>query len=124
MEFRRVLFGSSMGQQAFLEAMRELFQPVTEPVVAAPVESAVTATEPRDPEAAQELLQAGVQFLEALATAFTGPGSRVTTDPRTGEPALLVPLPSAQLQQRGTQALQAIVQAMGQRDKPEQADRH
>jgi hypothetical protein len=33
-------------------------------------------------------------------------------DPQTGQPAVLVPLPSAQLVQRGAQALRAIVQAL------------
>jgi superfamily II DNA or RNA helicase len=102
----------SMGQQAFLEAMRELFQPAPQPAVV-PVEPAPTVPREASVEAGQELLQAGVQFLEALATAFTRPGSRVTTDPETGQPALLVPLPQAQLVARGTQALQTILQALG-----------
>jgi hypothetical protein len=77
-----------------------------EPVAAAPKEA--------DGAAAQALMQAGVQFLEALAAALNGPGTRVINDPQTGQPALLVPVPAAQLVQRGTAALQAIVQALGQ----------
>jgi SNF2 family DNA or RNA helicase len=107
----------SMGQQAFLEAMRELFAPPAPP--AAPEVTVVTAPppEPLPPreapaEAGQALLAAGVEFLEALATAFTGPAAQVTTDPRTGQPALLVPLPEAQLVKRGTEALATIVQAL------------
>jgi hypothetical protein len=103
--------------------MRELFG--AGPPPAAPEVTVITplAAEPAVPappcempaETGQALLEAGVQFLEALATAFTGPGAQVTTDPRTGRPALLVPLPEAQLVQRGTQALQTILQALAQK---------
>src|SRR5262249_4779156 len=82
----------SMGQQAFLETMRELFG--AGPAPAPPEVTVITplAAEPAVPappcempvETGQALLEAGVQFLEALATAFTGPGAQVTTDPRTG----------------------------------------
>ncbi len=122
------LFGGSsdeialdtMGQQAFLEAMRELFGPTVaapatpEATVVTPLAAEPAVSTPREvpAETGQALLQAGVQFLEALATAFTGPGSQVTTDPRTGRPALLVPLPEAHLVQRGTQALQTILAAL------------
>jgi SNF2 family DNA or RNA helicase len=108
-----IAFGS-MGQQAFLDAMREVVTPPApapaEPPAAAPEPAATRAA---GPETGEALVQAGVQFLEALATAMTGPESRVTTDPRTGQPVLQVPLPAAELLQRGTQALQAIVQSLG-----------
>jgi SNF2 family DNA or RNA helicase len=113
----------SMGQQAFLEAMRELFAPVVSEAV--PIEVLPRTEQPSDnqvSEAAsaegQVLLQAGVQFLEALATALTGPQSQVTTDPRTGQPALLVPLPSAQLLQRGTMAMQTILATLAKQHTP------
>jgi SNF2 family DNA or RNA helicase len=112
----------AMGQQAFLEAMRELFGPaapaVTAPevTVVTPAADAAVVVREVPAETGQAVLQAGVQFLEALATALGGPGAQVTTDPRTGRPALLVPLPEALLVQRGTQALQAIVAALGRQD--------
>src|SRR2546423_2611533 len=66
---------SSVGQQAFLERMRELFAPVVAP--APPAEEA-PAEEARPAEGAradprQALLQAGVQLLEALAAVLAGP---------------------------------------------------
>ena len=64
-------------------------------------------------EATAALAQAGIAFLEALAVALATPG-QLTTDPRTGQPALLVPLPSAALLQRGEQALAAILRTAGQ----------
>jgi hypothetical protein len=87
--------------------MRDLFAP-------APPEPAAEPVAAGGPPAAVEpaLVQAGVQFLEALAVALTGPGARVTTDPKTGQPALIVPLPPAPLVQRGAQALRAILQAL------------
>jgi SNF2 family DNA or RNA helicase len=103
----------SMGQQEFLEAMRELFAPPgAEPVAAAPAEPAPV---PREANAGgQALVEAGVRFLEALAAAMAA--GQVTTDPRTGQPALLVPLPAAELLQRGTTALRAITDGLGKPD--------
>jgi SNF2 family DNA or RNA helicase len=110
-----VAFGA-LGQQAFLEAMRELFAPPAPPAAPAPgaVEAPAGGPAPAGEadDARQALLQAGAQFLAALAAALTGPGAQLTSDPRTGRPALLVPLPPAQLLQRGTQALQALAQAL------------
>jgi SNF2 family DNA or RNA helicase len=117
-----IAFGA-MGQQAFLETVRGLFAPVAtitpEPVVELETTVPPPAAAAREgrAEAGQVLLQAGVQFLEALATAMGGPGSQVTTDARTGQPVLQVPLPTAEMLQRGTQALQAILQALGQQKK-------
>jgi superfamily II DNA or RNA helicase len=103
-----------MGQQAFLEAMRELIGE-GKPEIPAPLAAPPTGPNPPVvvPETMPEMMLAGVQFLEALAAAFTGPPSRVITDPQTGQPALLVPLPQAQLVQRGRQALLALAQALG-----------
>ncbi len=105
----------TMGQQAFLEAMRDLFGPAApsaEMTVVTPLpEPAVVSEAPA--EAGQAVLAAGVEFLEALAAALSGPAAQVTTDPRTGQPALLVPLPEARLVQRGAAALRAIVEALG-----------
>ena len=62
-------------------------------------------------------MQLSVQWLEALATALAEPGA-VTTDPRTGRPALLVPLPGAALLGRGAEALEAVRQALSQAAGP------
>jgi SNF2 family DNA or RNA helicase len=113
-----VAFGS-MGQQAFLEAMRDLFVPAAatpEPAALIQGMEAALARDGVSGESGQALLQAGVQFLEALATAMSGPGSKVTTDARTGQPVLQVPLPTAQMLERGKQALEAILQALSPAD--------
>jgi hypothetical protein len=114
-----IAFGA-MGQQAFLEAMRDLFAPpapAAEPPAGEPGALATGGSRPEvregTPETGQALVQAGVQFLEALAAAMSGPGSQVTTDARTGQPVLQVPLPAAQMVQRGTEALRRIVQTLG-----------
>ena len=99
-----------MGQQTFFETMRDLFGPTP-----APAEPSATPTPPMahlPNEATAALAQAGIAFLEALAAALATPG-QVTTDPRTGQPALLVPLPPAALLQRGEQALAAILRSAG-----------
>jgi SNF2 family DNA or RNA helicase len=126
-----IAFGS-MGQQAFLEAMRDLFAPPAaaaeptpapgEPGVLAPGGGQAAIRE-GSPEATQALVQAGVHFLEALATALSGSGAQVMTDARTGQPVLQVPLPSAQLMKRGTQALQAILQSLSNGEQARPTDR-
>jgi SNF2 family DNA or RNA helicase len=126
----------SLGQQAFLDAVRGLFAPPAPAAGPAEgslagvgtgvVEAAVTGAVPAAGEvgdAREALLQAGVQFLEALAAALSGPGAQLTNDPRTGQPALLLPLPSAQLLQRGTQALQTLTQALAKGANGEVAPR-
>ena len=95
--------------QAFLETMRDLFGSATP----APPELAPAVAPPAihlPAEATATLAQAGIAFLEALATALATPGN-LTTDPRTGQPALLVPLPPAGLLRRGEQALAAILRS-------------
>ncbi|MFO0842896.1 MAG: DEAD/DEAH box helicase [Gemmataceae bacterium] len=88
-----------VGQQAFLDAVRELFAP--------PEPAAEPAPSPAgEPAADVTLALAAVQLVEALAAA------RVTTDPATGQPALVVPLPSPQLAQRAAAALRTILQAL------------
>jgi superfamily II DNA or RNA helicase len=118
-ESDEIAFGA-LGQQAFLEAMRVLFAPMTEPTPGSgepgalpPARSAASAAPRSTPETAQELVQAGVQFLEALAAALNGSGMQVMTDARTGQPVLHVPLPSAQLVHRGTKALLEILRTLG-----------
>jgi superfamily II DNA or RNA helicase len=111
-----IAFGA-LGQQAFLEGVRDLFAPAVtpppEPGLNAAAPEAISGRSGPSTEASQALLQAGVQFLEALAASLSGPNAQVTTDARTGQPVLQVPLPTAQMLERGTQALQTILQTLG-----------
>jgi superfamily II DNA or RNA helicase len=107
----------NVGQQAFLATVRSLVgedEPPAEPALAIPA-----AADPR-----QALVQAGVQFLEALAALFaaapagagsngSAPAALVSSDARTGQPVLQVPLPSPELMQRGAAAVQAILRGLG-----------
>jgi superfamily II DNA or RNA helicase len=111
---------ASLGQQAFLTAVRELFDPAAPPAKAAEPAPPAPAANGQAPEPAPEaraaLVQAGVQFLEALAAVLTGAANGsalVSTDPRTGQPVLQVPLPPAPLAQRGAAALQEILRHLG-----------
>jgi hypothetical protein len=64
-----------------------------------------------------------VQLLESLAGVLAKPangangqaglGSLITTDARTGQPVLQLPLPPPDVLQRGVAALQAILQSWG-----------
>jgi superfamily II DNA or RNA helicase len=113
-----VSFGA-LGQRAFLETVRELVgEEPRPPALATPP---APATDPR-----QALILTGLQFLEALAGMLTKPSgqaptangnreqqimaSLITTDPRTGQPILQLPLPSPEVLQRGAVALQTIWQ--------------
>ncbi len=115
-----VLF-DQLGQKSLLDTVRELVSAEPEPVpVVAPAPAAVPApvSVPSQPDVdpRQALLQAGVQFLEALAAvlrsgAGAGPievSSLVGTDAKTGQPVLQLPLPSVEWLQRGAAALQSI----------------
>ncbi len=103
-----------MGQQAFLDTMRGLFSPTPAPTEPPP-SPATPAHLPAEATAA--LAQAGIVFLEALAAALATPG-QLTTDPRTGQPALLIPLPAPALLQRGEQALALILRSAGPGGSP------
>lgn len=102
----------AMGQQSFLDAMKELLAPpappeatVLTPVVSPHPVSALVAPAGA-PIQGSDLVEAGVRFLEALAAAIaTG---QVVSDPRTGRPALLVPLPEGEVMGRAAAALRAI----------------
>ncbi len=103
----------SLGRQAFLDTVREVVnEPEKRPEPPAP-----TPTE-AVPDPRQAALSAGVQFLEALAGMFTAtngggkPTVGITTDARTGQPVLQVPLPSPEVLQRGAAALQVLLQQL------------
>jgi len=110
---------ASLGNKRFLDTVREL---VADELPAPKPELAPAAAPPAD--AGQLLVQAGVQFLEAMASACTGGGNGksngkaasplITTDSRTGQPVLQVPLPAPEVLQRGLAALQALLQGLGQ----------
>jgi hypothetical protein len=94
-----VLF-AALGQQAFLETVRELVgegKPAETP--ASPSSAGNDAA--NDPR--QAVMQAAVQLLEGLAA------SCLTTDAR-GQTVLQLPLPSPELLQRGAAALRTILQ--------------
>jgi superfamily II DNA or RNA helicase len=113
----------ALGQQTFLETVRDLVSE-QEPRAPEPPAPAPTPAQPAG-GSLQAVVQAGVQFLEALA-GLLGPGKPqegqggngqasaaglVGTDARTGQPVLQLPLPSAELMQRGAAALGLILQA-------------
>jgi SNF2 family DNA or RNA helicase len=105
-----VLFNAP-GQQAFLDSMKQLFvppveePPAPEPVPANGVTPAYIPPAPNG-EPGVALLQASVQFLEALQIALSTPGA-LTTDPRTGQMVLQIPV-TPELLQRSAAALQTV----------------
>jgi superfamily II DNA or RNA helicase len=116
---------AALGNQSFMEAVRELVseEPAPAPALPAPAPAAVA-------DARQALLQAGVQFLEALAAVLAAPAPNgangqaaapalVTTDARTGQAVLQVPLPSRVVPPGGGAALQPILRAFGAAPPPE-----
>jgi hypothetical protein len=133
----------ALGQQTFLQTVRDLVSeqeprelggvaggpPRTAPPTQAPA-PAGAAAEPAG-VSLQAVLQAGVQFLEALAGLLSqgkppdgqpgngqAPAALVGTDARTGQPVLQLPLPSPEILQRGSAALGAILRAAGPKKGP------
>src|SRR5262249_28316421 len=117
---------ASLGQRAFLDTVRDLVTPEEgKPQAPPPAPAPVPATS--DPM--QTLIQAGIQFLEALAAVLSPNGKAngaapaaslpplVGTDTQTGRPVLQLPLPSAEVLQRGTAALQTIVKRVAGPEK-------
>ena len=111
---------AGLGHQAFLDSVRALLSDEPPPAVSRETQAAPTADALAD--ARQALVQAGVQFLEALAAVIaasaqngtngqTAASALMTTDARTGQPVLQVPLPSVEVLQRGGAALQTILRA-------------
>jgi hypothetical protein len=108
---------AALGRQTFLDTVRQLVveeEPRPHPIA-----------EPVSDLQGQEIVEKGVQFLEALAMLFgatqtvpqnghsvKGVESLVTIDAKTGKAVLQVPLPSADTLQRGAAALQIIVQGL------------
>lgn len=109
---------AALGQQAFLETVRELVGEAKPAETPTPV---LAASEPPI-DARQAVVQASVQFLEALAALLgstasapeaTGNGasplsSLLATDSQ-GRPVLQVPVPSPEALQRGSAALRTII---------------
>jgi superfamily II DNA or RNA helicase len=111
-----VMFGS-LGHQAFFDTVRELVEEEPLPIAECRMRNAgsepqkVPVIEARPAtDGDQTLAKAAVSFLEALAV--VGVQGLVTTDPATGRPLLQVPLPSADVLQRGTAALRAILRVL------------
>jgi superfamily II DNA or RNA helicase len=118
----------ALGQRGFLDSVRDLIAEVPEAPPATGGPPVATGPDPR-----QALVQAGVQFLEALA-GMLAPGTPpaagngqaghglleafVSTDARTGQQVLQVPLPPPEVRQRGARALHAILQALAQNLPP------
>jgi SNF2 family DNA or RNA helicase len=110
-----VLF-EALGNQAFLETVRELFTDAPARPAAEPSPTAVDTSNP-----GQALVVAGLQFLEALAAALGGENASangdaaaalnafVATDAKTGRPVLQLPLPSPEVISRGAAALRTIL---------------
>jgi superfamily II DNA or RNA helicase len=112
---------ATLGQQAFLQTVRELVGEDKPAETPAPAPSEPTS----DPR--QAVIQAGVQLLEALAallgSASASPpaeangngasllSSFLATDAK-GQPVLQLPVPSPEVLQRGTTALRTIVQKL------------
>ncbi|HZT79708.1 MAG TPA: C-terminal helicase domain-containing protein, partial [Gemmataceae bacterium] len=119
---------AALGQRAFLDTVRGLLaeEEARRPAPAVQLEP---AADPR-----QALVLAGVQFLEALAAWVGEPGASapgagvpaglVTTDARTGQPVLQVPLPPPEVLQRGAAALRAILGGLGVQPGGEPGERH
>jgi SNF2 family DNA or RNA helicase len=109
-----VLF-ADLGNQGFLEAVRGLLSDEPPAAAAEPTPPAAPAAA----DARQALVQAGVQFLEALAAVLAPAGGNghgpaasaglVATDPQTGKPVLQLPLPPPEVLQRGAAALRTIL---------------
>jgi hypothetical protein len=127
------VFGSSndevlfevLGNQAFLETVRELFLDTPTRAPAEPVPPT-----PESPDPRQALVLAGVQFLEALAAvvgtagqpangeARTAINGFVGADAKTGKPLLQLPLPPDDVLARGAAALRAILYVVGEKVGP------
>jgi superfamily II DNA or RNA helicase len=125
---------ANLGQKPLLDTVRAL---VGEEGVPAPTDVPEARPAPPAPpagEARQALVQAGVQFLEALATVLApagngdaagSPPALLATDPRTGQPVLQVPLPPPELLRRGAAAVRAILRGLGaDPDSPAAATTH
>jgi hypothetical protein len=113
---------ATLGQQAFLETVRELLSEAKPAEAPAPTPASEPANDPR-----QAVVQAGVQLLEALAALVGDSGasppveangngvsllaSLLATDAQ-GRPVLQLPVPSPEMVQRGAAAIRTILQKL------------
>jgi len=121
-----------LGKKSMMQAVKEIFadQPGRpEPIIDAPppapvpVSGAAGTEAPGIEKAAASLIEAGLGFLESLATrsATGAPGGGLeqaisglfTRDPRTNRPALSIPLPESVTQERLTTAIAALLKSFG-----------
>ncbi len=123
-----VLF-ASLGQKALLDSVRALVDEVpSEPAPPITLRPTPPAAAGAGEDVRQVLVQAGIEFLEALAAllaatgngdgAKTGASALLARDPQTGSPVLQVPLPSPEVLRRGAAAVGAILQSLGQAAAP------
>jgi SNF2 family DNA or RNA helicase len=110
----------ALGGQAFLETVRTLVGEEPEPPAPEPLPLPQPVADAR-----AALVQAGIQFLEALAAVVadgqangSAAGPLVTTDAKTGQAVLQVPLPDPDVLRRGATALQTILQGLGASTPP------
>jgi SNF2 family DNA or RNA helicase len=109
----------ALGNQAFLETVRELFTDTPAKSAAEPVAMPVEAADPT-----RKVVLAGVQFLEALAAAAggvhmlengeTGESLKpfIVADAKTGRPVLQLPLLSEDVLARAAAALRTILNSV------------
>lgn len=111
---------NSLGQQGFLDTVRDIVK-----ADVAPPRKASPAMMGRLEDPRVQLVRSGVELLESLAKVMsqgvpTVPAredaeaiaSLIGTDEKTGQPVLQLPLPTPEMMQRGTTALQAILQSL------------
>jgi superfamily II DNA or RNA helicase len=108
----------ALGQAGFLDAVRELVGEESPRPLAPPAPPEPSA------DARQALVQAGIQFLEALAAVLAPQGAAngqptqgeapalLGTDAQSGRPVLQVPLPPPDVLQRGAAAIQSILKGI------------
>jgi SNF2 family DNA or RNA helicase len=100
-----VLF-ANLGQQTFLETVRQIFGDETPKLAETP--PTLPAPTPTGTDAHQALMQAGVAFLEALAAVI----KMAPAGDTNGQSVLHIPVPSPDVMRRGAMALQTILQGL------------
>jgi hypothetical protein len=124
-----------LGRKTVLQAVKEIFadqpgrsKPIVDPTVPVPLKAvAAAAAQPTGAgsieasieTAAAGLIEAGVKFIESIAS--DGTGSRLeqilsglcTRDARTNRPVLSIPLPESVSQERIARAISGLVNSLG-----------